>query len=121
MRLALRAGLVLAGLFLGLLAGLAAIAVHQSWVGLLLAAAAAVTAVRALRHWVPKAALTFTAGWLTPLLLGLRGRGEGDYVVAANLPGHMLIGLGFVILVTGLASGLAPVTRHDSGSVGAPT
>jgi hypothetical protein len=119
--MSLRAGLVLVALLLGLLTGVAAIVVHQWALGLLLAAVASVTAVRALRAWVPAASLAFAAGWLTPLIVGLKGRGEGDYVVSSALSGHLLIGLGLVILVTGLVSGLVPVRRRDSGSGATPT
>lgn len=121
MTFAPRVALLLAGLLLGLLAGVASIAVHQSWLGLLLATVSSVAGVHALRQWLPRAALTFTAGWLVPLLAGLKGRGEGDYAVSGNLLGYVLVALGFVMLVAGLVSGLAPATRHDSGSVGAPT
>lgn len=111
-------GLVLAvlALPLGVLAGVAAVAVHHSLPLLLLAAAGALAAVRALRWWTPRAAVAFTVGWLVALVVALAGRPEGDYVVAGGLPGTLLIALGLVVLVTGLASGLAPGPRHDSSS-----
>lgn len=111
------AGLVLAvlALPLGAAAGVAAVAVHQSLPLLLLAAAGTLTGIRALRRWTPRAAVAFTVGWLAPLVASLAGRAEGDYAVAGDPAGLLLIGLGLVVLVTGLASGLAPRPRHDSG------
>lgn len=114
-------GLVALALLLGLAAGVSAVAVHQTSLGLLLAAVSGIAAIRALRLWATKAAAAFTAGWLVPLLGALTGRDEGDYAVAADRTGYLLIGVGAVILVTGLASGLVPLPRHDSGSGGSPT
>lgn len=113
--------LALLALPLGVVAGVAAVAVHQSLPLLLLAAAGVLAAVRALRRWSPRAAVGFAAGWLASLVAALAGRTEGDYAVAGDLPGSLLIGLGLVVLVTGLASGLAPPPRHDSGSEVGPT
>jgi hypothetical protein len=108
-------------LLLGAAASVAAIAVHRTWSGLLIAGAGALAAMWALRWWAPRAATTFAAGWLAVLLLAIAGRGEGDYVVSSDTIGWALIGFGLVVLVTGIAWGRQPVVRHDSGSAGAPT
>jgi hypothetical protein len=120
MRLVLLLLLATLALSLGLAAGVSAIAVHQTLLGLLLAAGAALASIRALRYWEPKAAAAFTGGWLLPVVVALVGRGEGDYAVSADGTGYLLIGLGLVILVTGLASGLRPQRRRDSVSGDVP-
>jgi hypothetical protein len=107
--------------FLGLAAGIAAIAVHRTFLGLLLGAGTAVLVIWTLRQWLPRAGTAFAAGWLVPLLAAITGRGEGDYAVSADSRGWLLIVAGFVVLVTGIAWGRPPTVRHDSGSAGVPT
>ena len=108
-------------LVLGLAAGVASVAVHRSLLGLALAVAATVMAIRASRWWLPRAGTLFAAGWLVPFLLAVAGRGEGDYAVSSDLRGWLLVGLGFVVFVTGLASRRVPSTPLDSGYEGAAT
>jgi hypothetical protein len=108
-------------LVLGLAAGVASVAVHRSVLGLALAAVATVMAIRASRWWLPRAGTLFAAGWLVPFLMAVGGRGEGDYAVSSDLRGWLLVGLGFVVFVTGLASGRVPPAAHDSGYQGAAT
>ena len=91
MRLLAGVGALLAG---GM-TGLAAVAVHQWWWGLLLAAAAVVATLAAVGP-----------GWLTRLPFGLGfglvvgrlavRRTEGDYVVAGDTPGYLLLGVALV-------------------------
>ncbi len=107
-------------LLLGVAVAVATTAVHRTWPGILLGAAATLSAMWAL-HWsVARAATTFAAGWLAVLLLAVAGRGEGDYVVPSDSLGWTLIGFGFVVLVTGLAWGRVPTGGRDSGSEGPP-
>jgi hypothetical protein len=101
-----------AALALGIAAGTAAVAVHRSGPGLLLGVATALVTVGALRQWLRPAAAWFAAGWLVPLVTGLSGRAEGDYVVGDDLSGMLLIAAGFVVLLAGVVS----AARHDSGS-----
>jgi hypothetical protein len=98
-------------LALGLAAGVAAIAVHHTLPGLLLGAGAAVVTIWTLRLWLPRAATVFAAGWLAPLLVAVAGRKEGDYAVASDLQGWLLIGTGFVVLTTGIAWGRPATVR----------
>jgi peptidoglycan/LPS O-acetylase OafA/YrhL len=113
--------LALTALVLGPAAAVATVAVHRSAPGLLLGVAATVATIRALRDWVPRAATAFAAGWLVVLVAAVAGRGEGDYVVSSDLLGWLLIGSGFVVLVTGLAWGRPAAVPDDSGSAGAFT
>lgn len=82
----------------GAVAGVAAVAVHQRWWGLLLAVAAVIaTAVALPRGWWTR--LPFALGFLVPLGLAMTPRGEGDYLVPGNTRGYVLLGLGVVVLV----------------------
>lgn len=110
-----------AALLLGLAAGIAAVALHRSLPGLVLGTGAALVTLWAIGQWMPKAAAAFTAGWVLPLLAALSGRGEGDNAVASDAGGYLLIGAGFVVLVTGLLCAVRPRERHDSGSGGTAT
>ena len=101
-------------LLLGFAAGVAAIAVHHTPAGLLLGAGTAIVVIWTLRLWLPRAATAFAAGWLVPLVTAVAGRREGDYAVASDLLGWLLIGAGFVVLVTGIAWGRPQVVRRDS-------
>jgi hypothetical protein len=108
-------------LVLGLAAGIAAIAVHRTFLGLLLGTGTAVLVIWTLRQWLPRAGTVFAAAWLVPLLAAISGRGEGDYAVSSDSRGWLLIASGFVVLVTGIAWGRPPTGPHDSGSGGLPT
>ena len=103
-----------AALVLGLAAGIAAIAVHRSPVGLVLGVGTALVTIRALRLWLPRAAMAFAVGWLVPLVLAVAGRPEGDVVVASDSYGWLLIVAGFVVLVTGILSGRPPAVEYGS-------
>jgi len=106
---------------LGLAAGVAAIAVHRSPLGLLLGTGTAVVVMWTLRQWLPRSSAAFAAGWLLPLVLAVAGRGEGDVAVSSDTRGWLVVASGFVILITGIASGRTPAPRRDSVVEGAPT
>lgn len=94
----IRAALALALLVLGALVGLAAVALHATWWGFLLAAAASLAVLAALppRWWtLPPYAL----GWWVPLLVAWSGRREGDYAVESNRYGYGLVVLATVLVV----------------------
>ena len=105
---------------LGLAVGVAAVMLHRSSVGLLLSLGTTVLTMRALRHWAPRAVTGFAVGWLAVLLAALAGRAEGDLAVATDTAGWVLVGGGFVVLVTAILWGRSPGTRSSSGSVGGP-
>lgn len=105
---------------LGVAVGVATLAVHRSVSGLVIGMASTLVAMWAMRCWLPRAVVTFAAGWLTVLLVAVSGRGEGDYVVSSDVLGWLVIGFGFVVLVTGVLWGRAP-RRSDSETLGTPT
>lgn len=78
--------------------GLAAVAVHAWWWGLLLAAVASLASVVALPpRWF--VLLPFALGWWPPVLAGMTARREGDYAVEGAMPGYLLLAVGAAVLV----------------------
>ena len=99
--------------------GLAAVALHALWWGLLLAAAASLTVVWAMppRFWtLPPYAL----GWWVPFLVAWKGRPEGDYAVESSPYGYALLVLAVAVLASAMvvATLRAPLRRkdHDHGA-----
>lgn len=99
--------------------GLAAVALHALWWGLLLAAAASLAVVWALppRFWtLPPYAL----GWWVPFLVAWKGRPEGDYAVESSPYGYALLVLAVAVLASAMvvATLRAPLKRkdHDRGA-----
>ncbi len=117
-RARMRLLVLLVTLVLGFAAGVAAIAVHRTVPGLLLGTATAVAVILALRPWQPRASAAFAAGWLVALVAAVAGRSEGDYVVSADLLGWLLIGSGFVVLVTGITAARPLPRRRDAVETG---
>lgn len=97
-------------LLLGGLTALTATAVHRMTllglpVGLLLAVAASLLTAWHLRSGdVPRATSTYCLGWVAVLAVALFGRPEGDFVVAGDLRGYLLMGTGFLLVALGVAS-----------------
>lgn len=98
----LRAGVVLGALLLGLATGLAAVLVHDRALGLLLGMAATGATLAA----VPGGArrLGFVAGWVAVLGYAVVPRPEGDYLVAADLEGYLLLAVAPVLVVVALVT-----------------
>lgn len=94
----IRAATALALLVLGALVGLAAVALHDIWWGLLLATAASLAMLVALppRWWTLP---PYAVGWWVPLLLAWAGRPEGDYAVESSRYGYGLVVLATVVIV----------------------
>jgi hypothetical protein len=96
--------LAAASLFVaGAAVGMAAVAVHELWWGLPLAAVASVASLVALpAGWWTRlpAALGFAllVGWLSI------PRREGDYLISSDLRGYALVTLTLVVLVAGIAT-----------------
>ncbi|WGL53458.1 hypothetical protein P5P86_06400 [Nocardioides sp. BP30] len=98
---ALRLLLGLALLLGGALVGLATVAVHAWWWGLLLAAVASIACVLALpaRWW---AQVSFTVGWWVPFAIAMFSRREGDYAVGRHPLDYGLVALGPVLELVAL-------------------
>jgi len=104
-------------LLLGATTCLAAVTVHRSDagqvpLGLLLGLAATFSAVWAL--WMSGAqrlTTSYAVGWLIVFGLVLAGKPEGDFAVAGDLPGSLMIAAAFAMVVVGIRS----LTRRGSG------
>ena len=83
--------------------GMAAVLVHQRWWSLALVAGAVAATVWALpRGWWTR--LPFAVGFATVLGVAMTPRGEGDYLVPSNVRGYLLLAVGFLVLLTAVAS-----------------
>jgi len=108
--------LVALGLLLGgAVVGLAAVALHTLWWGLLLGALATAATVYALPPgWWLRA--PFGVGW--GALVGYLSvpRPEGDYVISADTNGYLLLGLAVGVVVVSLVTLPKPARRADTGN-----
>lgn len=95
----------------GLAAGLAAVLVHQRWWGLLLGLAAAVAYALALPGGVAR--LAFTLGWAGAVVSGALQRPEGDFLVAADTAGYVLLFAAPALVLVAVAT-LVPGRRRPS-------
>ncbi|MBB3041319.1 hypothetical protein KM427_07105 [Nocardioides sp. LMS-CY] len=90
-------------LFLGAGTGVATIAVHDLTWGLALAVAAtAVTAYALPAGWWSR--LAFAVGWVAMVGWLAVPRPEGDYLISQDWQGYLVLGLGMLLLVVGLAT-----------------
>lgn len=104
----------LAQLVAGAATGLAAVVVHSSWWGLLLAVGATVAALLALPRRLGARGV-FCLGWIVIAGLAVFGRPEGDYAVAATFHGYAFLLLALGVICTAL------VTLATAGSRRSPT
>ncbi|CAN5483416.1 hypothetical protein BH11ACT8_BH11ACT8_16660 [soil metagenome] len=94
----LRVPVAVALLLLGAGVGVLSVAAHGLLVGLVLVVVAtAATAYALPGGWSTR--LPFTLGWLTVVYYASRPRPEGDYLVAADLHGYVLLGGGVALLL----------------------
>ena len=92
----------------GVVTSFAAVMVHQRWWGLALAVAAVAAATVALpAGWWTR--LPFALGFVVVLGLAMVPRGEGDYLIPANTRGYVLLGVGFVLMLTAVSTLPRPV------------
>lgn len=98
-------------LVVGAVVGLAAVAVHAYWWGLLLAVAAGVAGVLALPAGLARVA--YVVGWLVPVGLAVVPRPEGDYAIAGDLAGYTLLGVCVVLVILALAT--LPIRQRRGG------
>jgi hypothetical protein len=97
----------LACLLLGAAVALGALAAHRSLapLGLLVAVGSSLAVAVWLRgSRAPRTAASYVAGWLVVLAVVVAGRPEGDYLLAADLPGYALLGSALLLAVVGLVS-----------------
>jgi hypothetical protein len=96
----------LAGALVGVLCGLAALAVHRSGLAWLALAVVVSVAVPVLLRGtnVPRAAASYCLGWLVVFGIAVAGRREGDYVLAGDLAGYTLMGTAFVLVAVGVSA-----------------
>lgn len=100
------AGLLVAGA----VTGLASVAVHGLWWGLVLAVAATLLVLL----WLPAgwwSRLAFALGWVGLVGWLVNPRPEGDYAISGDLAGLTLLGLGVVVVVVGLGTLPRPARR----------
>lgn len=104
------------GLFVvGALAGVATIALHSEAWALGLGTAGTLAGVLAAPAGLRRCG--YAVGWLLPLALAVRGRPEGDFLVADGTAGYLLVGLGLVVLCLTTAT-LPPLRRHHDADTG---
>jgi hypothetical protein len=91
---------------IGAATAVAAIAVHRSGPGwLALAVAASLGVAWALRSTgTPRLGAAYCMGWVGVLGVGLAGRPEGDYVLAGDTAGYVIMATGFALVVLGITS-----------------
>ena len=93
----------LALLVAGAATGVATVAVHDRWWGLALAVTAtAATLVALPAGWWSR--LPFALGWVGFIGWIVNPRPEGDYVIAQDAQGYLLLAVAFVALVFGVAT-----------------
>ena len=99
-------GFAVAAAFVGAATAVAAIAVHRSGpVWLALAVVASLAVGWALRSTgTPRLAAAYCLGWLVVLGYALAGRPEGDYVLASDGAGYVMMTTGFLLVVLGITS-----------------
>lgn len=94
-----------AALVVGVLVGLAAVAVHRDAppAGMLLAVVTSLALPWRLRvSRFPRTASTYAGGWLALFAVVVLGRPEGDFALASDVRGYGLMTTGMVLVVVGL-------------------
>lgn len=90
-------------LVLGAGTGIATVAVHQlSWALGLAVAATALTAYAVPAGWWSR--LAFALGWVAMVGWLAMPRPEGDYLISQDWQGYLVLGLGMLLLVVGVAT-----------------
>lgn len=97
-----KAALAVVLLLVGFVVGVAAVAVHAHWWGLLLAAGAGVASALALRPGSQR--IGYVVGWVVAVVLAAVPRREGDYAIAGDTAGYLLLGLTVVLAILTLAT-----------------
>lgn len=109
-------GGTLAGLLLGLLVGVAAVAVHPWWWGLLLAVAASSAALLALPRGACR--VSYAAAWAIVVALAATPRPAGGYAVAGDLEGYLMILWAVLMIVVAAATVVKATSQTEPGHPG---
>lgn len=105
-------------LVVGVVTGLASVALHQLWWGLLLATVATVATTFALgRGWLTR--LPFALGWAGFVGYATMPPPGGGYAISADTSGYLLAGLALVLL--GFALATLPRPGRRPGTEPSPT
>ncbi|NGN94459.1 hypothetical protein G5C66_17150 [Nocardioides sp. KC13] len=109
-------GGILAGVVLGLVVGVAAVAVHPWWWGLLLAVAASSAALLA----SPRGAwrISYAATWAIVIALAATPRPTGGYAVAGDVAGYLMIFWAVLMVVVATATVSRATSTADRGLTG---
>jgi hypothetical protein len=104
----------------GLVSGVASVAVHEkNWLLFLLALAAPLSCALALRPgWLR---CGFSAGWVALLYVALQTRPEGDYVVMSSPRGYLLVAGALVLIVLAVVTLPRPRRVAESEPEKSPT
>lgn len=111
-----------AALVVGAAVGIASVTVHRSTVlslpvGLLLALACTFVTAWAIREMLPRVAASYSLGWLVAFGTAVFGKPEGDFAIAGDLRGYVLMATALAMVVLGVASLAArgaPARRGDT-------
>ena len=97
---------------LGLVVGLSSVALHSYWWGLVLAVAATSTAAYALpAGWWAR--MPFAVGWVAIVGYLALPRDEGDYAIADDVQGYVLLGFAVALLVASMVT-LQPIRGRNT-------
>jgi len=107
---------VLAGLLLGLVVGVAAVAVHPWWWGLLLAVAASSATLLA----IPRGASRFAyaTAWAIVVALAATPRPAGGYAIAGDVEGYLMIFWAVLMIVAATATVSKATSQADQAHPG---
>jgi hypothetical protein len=97
---------------LGLVVGLSSVALHHYWWGLLLAIAATSTAAYALpAGWWAR--MPYAVGWGAMVGYLALPRDEGDYAIASDAQGYVLLGFAVALVVASMVT-LQPIRGRNT-------
>ena len=100
-------------LVVGVVTGIATVALHDLTGWFVLATAATLVTVYALPPgWWSR--LAFVVGWVAIVGWLTVPRSEGDYLISQDWQGYAVLGLGLLILVTGIATLPRPAPREPA-------
>jgi len=105
-----------AGLLLGLVVGVAAVAVHPWWWGLLLAVAASSAMLLVLPRGASR--IAYAAAWAIVVALAATPRPTGGYAVVGDVAGYLMIFWAVLMVVVAAATVSRVAAQADQGLPG---